>query len=62
MDSVLAYKPKGRQFNSQSGHVPRLWASSPVEDVQEATNQCISLTLVFLSLPLSLPFHCFINK
>ena len=24
-----AYKPEGRWFNSQSGHMPGLWARSP---------------------------------
>ena len=30
VDSVLACDPKGHQFNSQSGHMPGLWAGSPV--------------------------------
>ena len=30
VDSVPAYKPKGRQFNSQSRLVPGLWAKWPV--------------------------------
>ena len=27
---ALSHKPKGRQFNSQSGHMPRLWVPSLV--------------------------------
>ena len=30
VDCVPAYKLKGCQFNSQSGHMPGLWAGSPV--------------------------------
>ena len=32
-----AYKPKGRWFDSQSGHMPGLQARSPVGGAQEAT-------------------------
>ena len=28
VDSVLPHEPKGRQFDSQSGHMPGLWARS----------------------------------
>ena len=33
-----ACKPEGRQFDSQSGHMPGSWARSPVGGVREATN------------------------
>ena len=35
-DRVPACQPKGRRFNSQSGHMPGLQARSPVGDAQEA--------------------------
>ena len=54
-DSVMACKQKGRRFNSQSGHMPGLWARSLVGGVREATNPCISHTLMSLSLPFSFP-------
>ena len=33
VDWTLSWKPKGRWFESQSGHRPVLWAGSPVEGV-----------------------------
>ena len=39
---VPACEPKGCRFNSQSGHMPELWARSPVGGVQEATYRCFS--------------------
>ena len=57
-DSVgraLSHQPKGCWSESQSGHVPELWARSLVGGVQEATNPCFSHTSVFLYLYLSLP-------
>ena len=51
----LQTEAKGRQFNSQSGHMSGLQARSPVGGVQEATNQSISCTSVFLFLSFSLP-------
>ena len=51
-DWAPACEPKGHQFNSQSGHMPVLWARSPVGGMQEATNIDISLPL-FLPSPLS---------
>ena len=52
VDWVLACEPKGRWFDSQSGHMPGLWARSPVGGMQEATTHgCFSP-----SLSLSLPF------
>ena len=53
VDWVLACKPEGHWFDSQSGHMPELQARSPVGGVQEATTHwCFSLSLSFLS-PLS---------
>ena len=45
---------KGRGVNFQLGHMPRLWVPSWSGCMQEATNQCFSLTSVFLFLSLSL--------
>ena len=50
VDWTPACKLKGRQFNSQSEHMPGFQARSPVGRVQEATDQCISRTPMFLSL------------
>ena len=53
-------EPKGRQFNSQLGPMPGLWAGSPVWGTQEATTHwCFSPSLS-PSLPLSL--QKWINK
>ena len=49
-----AYEPKGRQFNSLSGHLSRLQARSPVGGVQEV-DRCISHTHPCLSPCLSPP-------
>ena len=37
VDWVPACEPKGHQFDSQSGHMPGLWARSPVRGSWEAT-------------------------
>ena len=37
VDWVPACKPKGRGFHSQSGHMPGLWARSPVGAPRETT-------------------------
>ena len=42
---ALSRKLKGRQFHSQSVHMPGSWARSPVGGWQEATNQCSSPSL-----------------
>ena len=47
---ALSYTPKGWGFGFWSGHIPRLWVQSPLRSEWEATNQCFSLTLVFLTL------------
>ena len=57
-----ACEPKGRQINSQSGHMPGLWARSPVEGIWEATNQCISHRLMFLSFSIPFPSPLFKSK
>ena len=46
VDWAPACEPKGRQFDSQSGHVPGLWSRSPIGGIREATT-----LLMFLSLP-----------
>ena len=38
-DWVWACEPKGHWLESQSGHMPVLWAGSPVGGAQEATTQ-----------------------
>ena len=54
VDWTWACEPKGHWFDSQSGHLPGLWARSPVWGTWEAsTHWCLSLSL-FPSLPLSL--------
>ena len=54
VDWVPACKPQGHWFNSQSGHMPGLWARSPVARAQgAATHWCFSPSLS-LCLPLSL--------
>ena len=54
---VPACKPKGHWFDSQSGHMPRLWARSLVGGTWEATaHWCFSPS------PLSLPLSLKINK
>ena len=60
MDWVPAYKPKGYQYDSLSGHMPVLWARCPAGGEREATNWCFSHTQIFLSLflpPLSLKIN-----
>ena len=43
VDWALACEPKGRWFDSQSGHMPGLWVRSPVGGAQEATTHwCFS--------------------
>ena len=56
---MLSHKAKYHQFDSQAGHTTGFWAWSQWVRVQEATNQCFSLTWTLLSflspsLPLSL--------
>ena len=46
------------RFNSQSGHMPGLWARSPVGGMWEVGNN----TLMFLSLSFSFPSHLSKNK
>ena len=58
----VACEPKGRWFNSQSGHMPGLQARSPVGGVWKVTDPCISGTQMFLSLSFSLPSPLSKNK
>ena len=46
---------RGHHFKSLSGHVPGLWAKSPVGGTREEINECFSLTSIFLSLSFSVP-------
>ena len=63
-----AWKQKGCRFDSLSGHMPVLWARSPVRGVQEATDCCFSHTSMFLRhvdislLSSSLPLSKKVNK
>ena len=57
VDWMLACEPKGRQFNSQSGHMPELGAKVPSWGY-EKHNQSVCLSHIDISLPLFLtPFH-----
>ena len=51
---VPACEPKGRWFNSQSGHMPGLWTRSQVGDVWEATTHWCFSPFLSPSFPLSL--------
>ena len=51
---ALSCKLKGRHFNSQSGHLPGLWARSPVGGLCARGNQ-LFLLHISESLPLCLP-------
>ena len=55
MDWALDWKPKGRQFNSQSGHMPGLWATSPVGGHSRGNHTLMFHTLIFPSLSPSHP-------
>ena len=57
-DWARVSEPKGRQFDSQSGHMPGLWARSPAWGTQEATTRCFSPSLSPF-LPLSLKINKF---
>ena len=50
----VIHKPKCHQFNPQSGHVPGLQVWSWPGRMQEATDQCCSLTSMFPSFYFSL--------
>ena len=58
-------RKKGHWFNSQSGHMLRLWARSAAGGLWEAADAAdgwLSLTSVFLSLSFSLPSPLSNNK
>ena len=55
-------KPKGCQFNSWSGHMAWVAGQVPCWAMQEASDQCFSRTLMFLSLSLSLPLSLKTDK
>ena len=54
VDWVLAYEPKGHWFDSQSEHMPGLWARSPVGGTWEATTYWCFCPSLCPSLLLSL--------
>ena len=56
VDWALTCKPKGPWFDSQSGHMPGLWARSPVRDA------CERQPHIAVSLPFSLPSPLSKNK
>ena len=50
---VSSHKPKGHQFNSWSGHLPGLWARSPIgAHARGRQSMCLSLSFSLCS-PLS---------
>ena len=53
VDWVLACEPKGRWFNSQSGHMPGLRARPPLGGVQEATTHWYFSPSLPISLKIS---------
>ena len=57
VDWMPSGKPKGRQFDSQSGHMPGLWARSTVGGVQEATTHRWFFASFSPFLPLSLKIN-----
>lgn len=52
--AALSHTPKGGQFDSQLGHVPRLLVQFPAWAVWEAPSGCFSVALMFLSFSVSL--------
>ena len=65
---ILSYNQKVARFDSQSGHIAKLWVQFPIwvqaipnpgicdpqsKHIWEATHQCCFLTLMFLPLPVS---------
>ena len=57
VDWMLACEPKGHQFDPQSGHMPGLWARSPVGGMWEATTYWCSSPSLSPSIPLCLHTH-----
>ena len=53
VDWALACEPKSHQFDSPSGHMPGLWARSPVRGAWEATTHWCFSPSFSPSLPLS---------
>ena len=53
---------KGPQLDPWLGHMPGLWIRPWFGHTGEATNQCFSLTSMFLSLSFFLPFSLFKKK
>ena len=66
VDWVPACKPKGHRFDSQSGHIPGLWARSLVGGAQETTTHwyfspSLSLSLKNKDLKKK-PLHAYFTK
>ena len=57
-----AWDPEGRSFNSRSGHMPGLWARSPVGGVWEATTHWYFSPSLSPSLPLTLKINKILKK
>ena len=57
VDWTLACEPKGRQFDSQSGHMPGLWVRSLVEGGRKATTDWCFSPLLSPSLPFCLKIN-----
>ena len=62
VDWAPAYKPKGRQFDSQSGHMPGLWAMSLVGGAQGATTHWWFSPSLSPSLPLCWKINKILKK
>ena len=58
---ALSYKLKGCGFNSQSGHMPRLWVQSLV-GVLMGGNRPMFLSHIDISLPLSPSLSLFLKS
>ena len=52
-----ACEPKGHWFDSHPGHMPGLWATSPVGGMREATTHWCFSSSLFPSFPLSLKIN-----
>ena len=59
---VLSHKAKGRWFDSQSGHMPGLWARSPFGAHTRGKRQIKFLSHIDVSFSFSLPSPLSKNK
>ena len=53
-----SHRPKGQEFNSQSGHVPGWWIQSQAGACTRGSRM-VFLSHINVSLPLSLSHQCF---